>query len=433
MAKTGIISIETTNTFQNWLDSTNVLNDLMRTDVLTASALGDTTIGNASLVGTFSANGIISNEILRFDFAESITGINTPLKFNSPLSINTSLVNTATYKSSLGPRASFASDTLAWQVGFESATVPSFIISTGTGDRKFSLSTDGNLAVSGSITLTGSGSRINANVTGNLTGNVTGAITGNVTGNLTGNVTGNLTGDVTGNLIGNVTGSVTGNAGTVNNGVYLVGNQTISGTKTFSNIISGSITGNAGTVTNGVYTSRSITAGEGLVGGGNLSNNREISVNFATTAEAKAGILTTKVMSPAATFATISELVTTVGYIFFNGQTGQILKSRNLSLAKTGTGNYNIVCSPNIQNGSSNWGVVLSNVDAGVLSQTPIRSNENLNIFNVFVTSRTNTGFVVRATRLFNNYIELGGNDNNTGSVFGITAVDPTYVGLVVF
>ena len=51
--------------------------------------------------------------------------------------------------------------------------------------------------------------------------------------------------------------SVTGNAGTVTNGVYTSGNQTIAGVKTFSSTITGSISGNAGTVTNGVYTSSS--------------------------------------------------------------------------------------------------------------------------------------------------------------------------------
>jgi microcystin-dependent protein len=48
--------------------------------------------------------------------------------------------------------------------------------------------------------------------------------------------------------------SVSGNAGTVTNGVYTTGDQTISGTKTFNSTITGSISGNAGTVTNGVYT-----------------------------------------------------------------------------------------------------------------------------------------------------------------------------------
>ena len=53
------------------------------------------------------------------------------------------------------------------------------------------------------------------------------------------------------------TASVTGNAGTVTNGVYTSGDQTIGGTKTFSSTISGSINGNAGTVTNGVVTTGS--------------------------------------------------------------------------------------------------------------------------------------------------------------------------------
>ncbi len=45
-----------------------------------------------------------------------------------------------------------------------------------------------------------------------------------------------------------ITGSITGNAGTVTNGVYTSGDQTIGGTKTFTNTISGSINGNSNTV-----------------------------------------------------------------------------------------------------------------------------------------------------------------------------------------
>jgi hypothetical protein len=48
-----------------------------------------------------------------------------------------------------------------------------------------------------------------------------------------------------GPLTGNVTGNLTGNADTVTNGVYTAGDQTIGGTKTFSNKITGSISGNA--------------------------------------------------------------------------------------------------------------------------------------------------------------------------------------------
>jgi len=78
---------------------------------------------------------------------------------------------------------------------------------------------------------------------------------------------------------GNVTGNLTGNADTVTNGVYTTGDQTISGTKTFSNTIGGNISGNAESVTNGVYTDGSyadptwITSIAGSKVSGNISGN----------------------------------------------------------------------------------------------------------------------------------------------------------------
>ena len=62
-------------------------------------------------------------------------------------------------------------------------------------------------------------------------------------------------------FIGPVTGDVSGNAGTVTNGVYTTGDQTISGVKTFNSTITGSVSGNAGSVTNGVYTTGDQTIG----------------------------------------------------------------------------------------------------------------------------------------------------------------------------
>ena len=62
-------------------------------------------------------------------------------------------------------------------------------------------------------------------------------------------------------FIGPVTGDVSGNAGTVTNGVYTTGDQTIGGVKTFNSTINASINGNAGTVTNGVYTTGDQTIG----------------------------------------------------------------------------------------------------------------------------------------------------------------------------
>ena len=76
-------------------------------------------------------------------------------------------------------------------------------------------------------------------------------------------------GGITGNLTGNVTGSVSGNAGSVTNGVYTIGDQTIAGVKTFSSnpVLSGG-TANGVTYLNG---SKVLTTGSALTfSGGNL-------------------------------------------------------------------------------------------------------------------------------------------------------------------
>jgi hypothetical protein len=69
----------------------------------------------------------------------------------------------------------------------------------------------------------------------------------------TGYTVGTLVSSLEGNVIGNVTGDISGNSGTVTNGVYIIGNQTIAGIKTFSSSIvsnlTGNVTGNADTST----------------------------------------------------------------------------------------------------------------------------------------------------------------------------------------
>ena len=114
--------------------------------------------------------------------------------------------------------------------------------------------------------------------------------TGNVTGNLTGNADTVTNGVYTNESYANptwitslagskISGDISGNAGSVTNGVYTTGDQTIGGTKTFSNTISGDISGNAGSVTNGVYTNGSytdptwITSIAGSKVSGNISGN----------------------------------------------------------------------------------------------------------------------------------------------------------------
>ena len=150
MAKPGIQNINTTNTFQNWLDATNEVIDIIRDEALTASVIGDTTTGNATLIGSFTADTLVADDVFRTDVIESksVTG---NFFINSPFVANTSIKTPATFKSTLGPTIGFTDDTVTWNIGFKTTLDPSFIISTGIGNPAFELESDGTLNVSSLI------------------------------------------------------------------------------------------------------------------------------------------------------------------------------------------------------------------------------------------------------------------------------------------
>jgi Chaperone of endosialidase len=235
MAKPGIIQVDVNaDTFQSWLDITNDLVEIATTDAMTASALGDTTTGNSTLVGSFTANTIVAFNTLRANTLSPKVG-SSAIEVTSPITIETATQTVQTFISTNAPRVSYSNASVIWRVGFESNADTSFIIDTGSGTRKLSLSPSGDLSIAG-----------NMNVGNNLI----------VENDLT------VNGTITGNISGS-SGSA-GNASTVTNGVYTVGNQTIGGIKTFTSTIVGSISGNAETasqVTNGVYTVGNQTIG----------------------------------------------------------------------------------------------------------------------------------------------------------------------------
>ena len=163
MAKPSLTTVSVTQTFQTWLDKTNDIVELLQSDVMTASALGDTTSGNATLVGTFTANNVIAHDLLRTNEISPRSGF-TNITASAPIIINSSSSIAQTLNSPNGPKINFSSGSVIWRSGFEDTTENNFIIDTGTGTRKLKLTPTGDLTVAGSITA--------SSFTGNVIGQV---------------------------------------------------------------------------------------------------------------------------------------------------------------------------------------------------------------------------------------------------------------------
>jgi hypothetical protein len=150
MAKIGISQVTTADTFQEWLDRTNDLVDVVSTDAMTASALGDTTTGNATLVGSFTANTVVAFNTLRADTFSPKVGSST-IAITSPITITTPTQTVQSYISTSAPRVDYSNGATIWRVGFESNANTSFIVDTGIGARKFSVSPTGNVSIAGTL------------------------------------------------------------------------------------------------------------------------------------------------------------------------------------------------------------------------------------------------------------------------------------------
>jgi hypothetical protein len=169
MAKS-ISTINNTQTFQNWLSKTNEMVGIFQTDAMTASAgAGDTTVGNATLTGDFTASNLISNTLLSTNDIGART--NSSVNFRDPILVTSTAQACATFSFGSGGQVNFTDGSLTWLAGIESSNPGNFIIDTGTSPVKFSLSTAGTLTVPdavvtgtltvGSISIGGGGSGLN--------------------------------------------------------------------------------------------------------------------------------------------------------------------------------------------------------------------------------------------------------------------------------
>lgn len=156
MAKS-IGNVATTQTFQNWLTKTNDLVDILATNVITAdTGSADSTTGDATLVGTFSATNLTASTLLSADTIGPVTGGGT-IAFNGTVQVNGPSQVTTIFSNAGGGQTRYTNGSLSWDVGLENGNPGNFIINTGVAPNKFSLSTAGtltvpNMVVTGQIT-----------------------------------------------------------------------------------------------------------------------------------------------------------------------------------------------------------------------------------------------------------------------------------------
>jgi len=191
MAKS-ITEVTASNTFQVWLDKTNEIVELINNDVLTASpsANGDITIGNATLIGSLTANNMIASALLRANTISPLEGSTSILStalFNITTSSQTVLERLT---SAIGPRIAFTDGSVEWQAGFENTLNKNFVITSG-GSSVFRITPTGDVQINGTVT---AGAIDAASATANaLTTARTIAATGDITWSVSFNGASNVT------------------------------------------------------------------------------------------------------------------------------------------------------------------------------------------------------------------------------------------------
>jgi hypothetical protein len=316
MSKPSIQNITTSQTFQNWFDKTNEMVDIMRDSAVTASVSGDTTTGDATILGEFTANTIVAVDELRMDVVSAATPGNT-IQYDSPVEIigaTQSVVATFNYGAQ-GGRTRYTDGTTAWDTGFENSTTNSFLIKQGTGDPQFLLTTAGvltvpSLTVLSEITfptdangaVTGTLSAANAEISGTLTVNIVDATRINCN-----DIRGQFTGDIyhpdgtkvfeNGGPASNIPATFTGN---VNGTVSSLTNHTTDGLAEGSTNLYFTTARVRGALTAGT--------GVGVIVDPNNSNKTLISIGQAVNTNSNVRFNTVKATGDITAFSSVSDI-----------------------------------------------------------------------------------------------------------------------------
>ena len=267
----GALVFGTSPTFTTGINAASTTMSLFNTTATTVNAFGETTALNLGYDGTAASTTNISTGSAGSGITKTVNlGTGSAAGSTTNISIGSNIGGTTTINS---PNIIISSVS-------DTATAATHYYVETAGENLLRKTLDN---VRTEIVTTAAVNSAAATTVGTVTSGTWSASFGAVSGaNLTNLTAGNLSGTIPSGVLGNsslfigttsiglnrssasqsLTGvSIDGNAGTVTNGVYTTGDQTIGGTKTFSSTITGSISGNAGTVTNGVYTTGDQTIG----------------------------------------------------------------------------------------------------------------------------------------------------------------------------
>ena len=153
MSKSSIQNVTTTQTFQNWLDKTNEMVDIFRDSAVTASVSGDETVGDATILGEFTANTVAAADELRTNLVSAYTA-GQVINFDHPINITgttSEIVATFTFGAS-GAKTRYTDGSTAWEIGINNSTDADFLIQENNSEQ-FKLSRAGVLTVP-SLTVT---------------------------------------------------------------------------------------------------------------------------------------------------------------------------------------------------------------------------------------------------------------------------------------
>lgn len=296
MSKT-ITPVNTTDTFQVWLQRTNDLVTELGTSIVTASIAGDTTIGSATLTGSLTSNTVVASSLLRTNAIDNVVGNTSPIEMRGVTTFVSTSQVPVIVNNSLGPRIKIQNNNIGWLMGVRGSagtgTDAQFVVGVDGSDFAMRIGTDGTIYANNIVLDTESSSpsgvvRASRSIFtangiiggGDLTADRTFELTGNALAvhalSANGIVTKTASGSMTTRSIDSGSGiTITNGSGVAGNPsvavdstvVRTTGSQTILGTKTFYDMTANNVTNQiTSTVTSNVSNIITIDKGAGTYG-----------------------------------------------------------------------------------------------------------------------------------------------------------------------